>query len=51
MSKEEQKKVKGKFYTLFIDNAEHHVDKSELTGKEIMDLGGYTLRSRLVTNP
>jgi hypothetical protein len=30
---------KGKFYTLFIDDVEYRVDKQELTGKEIMDLG------------
>lgn len=32
--------VEGKFYTLFIDGKEYHVEKSELTGAEIMDLGG-----------
>jgi len=32
--------VEGKFYTLFIDSREYHVEKSELTGAEIMDLGG-----------
>jgi hypothetical protein len=32
--------TKGKFYTLFIDDKEYHVEKSELTGAEIMDLGG-----------
>jgi len=31
--------TKGKFYTLFIDDKEYHVEKSELTGAEIMDLG------------
>lgn len=40
MSEEKQKKAKGKFYTLFIDSKEYHVEKSELTGAEIMDLGG-----------
>lgn len=30
----------GKFFTVFIDGKEFHVDKSELTGAEIMDLGG-----------
>jgi hypothetical protein len=30
----------GKFYTLFIDDVEHHVDKPTMTGAEIMDLGG-----------
>lgn len=39
MNEEKQKKGKGKFYTLFIDDVEYHVDKPELTGKEIMDLG------------
>lgn len=29
----------GKFYTLFIDGVEYHVDKPQLTGAEIMDLG------------
>lgn len=32
--------VGGKFYTLFIDGKEYHVEKPELTGAEIMDLGG-----------
>jgi Multiubiquitin len=32
--------VEGKFFTLFIDGKEFHVEKSELTGAEIMDLGG-----------
>jgi len=40
MSEEKPKKAKGKFYTLFIDSKEYHVEKSELTGAEIMDLGG-----------
>lgn len=31
--------TEGKFYTLFIDDKEYHVEKSELTGAEIMDLG------------
>ena len=31
---------KGKFFTLFIDGNEYHLDKGELTGAEIMDLGG-----------
>ena len=29
----------SKFYTIFIDGAEFQVDKPELTGAEIMDLG------------
>lgn len=32
--------TKGKFFTLFIDGKEFHVEKSEFTGAEIMDLGG-----------
>ncbi len=30
----------GKFYTLFIDGTEYHVNEPELTGGQIMDLGG-----------
>ncbi len=30
----------GKFYTLFIDGKEYHVNEPELTGGQIMDLGG-----------
>ena len=32
-------KPKGKFYTLFVDGKEYHVDP-EMTGAEIMDLAG-----------
>ena len=32
--------AKGKFFTLFVDGKEFHVDRPELTGAEIMDLGG-----------
>lgn len=32
--------TRGKFYTLFIDDKEYHVEKPALTGAEIMDLGG-----------
>jgi len=32
--------AQGKFYTIFIDDKEYHIEKSELTGAEIMDLGG-----------
>lgn len=32
--------VMGKFFTLFIDDREYHVEKSSLSGAEIMDLGG-----------
>lgn len=31
--------TRGKFYTIFIDGKEYHIDKPELTGAEIMDLG------------
>jgi len=40
MSENKKKNGHGKFYTLFIDDVEYHVDKPALTGKEIMDLGG-----------
>lgn len=33
-------KTKGKFYTLFVDDVEYHVDKAEITGAEIMDMAG-----------
>lgn len=36
----DKEKTKGKFYTIFIDDVEHHVEQSEMTGAEIMDLGG-----------
>lgn len=32
--------IEGKFYTLFVDGQEYHVEESELTGGEIMDLAG-----------
>ena len=32
--------VEGKFFTLFVDDKEFHVEKSRLTGAEIMDLAG-----------
>jgi len=40
--------TRGKFYTLFIDGKEYHVDKSELTGAEIMDLGNIPYEVGLV---
>ena len=40
MSESKKKNGQGKFYTIFIDDVEYHVDKPTLTGKEIMDLGG-----------
>lgn len=30
----------GKFFTLFVDDKEFHVEESTLTGAEIMDLAG-----------
>ena len=30
----------GKVFSLFIDGKEYHVDEPELTGGQIMDLGG-----------
>ena len=35
----EKDKTKGKFYTLFIDDVEYHVETPEMTGAQIMDLG------------
>lgn len=32
--------VKGKFYTIFVDGEEFHVEQSEMTAGEIMDLAG-----------
>jgi len=40
--------VRGKFYTLFIDDKEYRVEKSTMTGAEIMDLGGIPHESGLV---
>jgi hypothetical protein len=40
MQSEIGRETGGKFYTLFIDGKEYHVEKSELTGAEIMDMGG-----------
>jgi len=31
--------VEGKFFTMFIDGKEYHVEKSTWTGLEIMELG------------
>ncbi|MBI3995340.1 MAG: multiubiquitin domain-containing protein [Nitrospirae bacterium] len=40
--------VGGKFFTLFIDGKEYHVQQSELTGAEIMDLGGIPREAGLI---
>ena len=32
--------VKGKFFTLFVEGKEFHIEKSSITGGEIMDLAG-----------
>lgn len=32
--------TKGKFYTLFVDGQEYHVDEPTITGAEIMALAG-----------
>jgi len=39
---------KGKFFTLFVDGQEYHVEKSELTGAEIMDLAGIPREAGLI---
>lgn len=32
--------VQGKFFTIFVDGKEFHVEQSAITGGEIMDLAG-----------
>ncbi len=32
--------VQGKFFTIFVDGKEFHVEESSLTGGQIMDLAG-----------
>lgn len=32
--------VKGKFFTIFVDGKEFHLEQSSITGGEIMDLAG-----------
>lgn len=34
------RETRGKFFTLFIDDKEYHVEKETMTGAEIMDLAG-----------
>ena len=36
----DMEKTRGKFFTIFVDDQEYHIDKSEITGAEIMDLAG-----------
>ncbi|MBM3910156.1 MAG: hypothetical protein FJ356_00730 [Thaumarchaeota archaeon] len=36
----EQEARNGKFYTLFVDGVEYHVEQQFLTGAQIMDLAG-----------
>lgn len=40
--------VKGKFFTFFVDGKEFHVEKSTLTGGEIMDLAGIPREAGLI---
>lgn len=39
---------KGKFYTLFVDGEEYHVDQPTITGAEIMALAGIPLEVGLL---
>ena len=32
--------VEGKFFTIFVDGREYHLEQSTITGGEIMDLAG-----------
>lgn len=45
---EMQEHDKGKFYTLFVDDKEYHVDKPEMTGAEIMTLAGIPFSTGLI---
>jgi len=42
------KEVEGKFFTLFVDDKEFHVEESTLTGAQIMDLAGIPLEVGLI---
>lgn len=42
------KDAEGKFFTLFIDGKEFHVEQSQLTGLEIMNLGGIPREQGLI---
>ena len=40
--------TKGKFYTLFVDGQEYHVEEPTITGAEIMALAGIPLEVGLL---
>ncbi len=40
--------VEGKFFTIFVDGKEFHVEQSTITGGEIMDLAGIPRDSGLI---
>lgn len=40
--------TKGKFYTLFVDGQEYHVEQPTITGAEIMALAGIPLEVGLL---
>lgn len=42
------KETRGKFFTLFVDDKEFHVDQETLTGAEIMALAGIRIEEGLV---
>lgn len=45
---EEKQEQKGKFFTLFVDNREFHVDEPTITGAQIMGMAGIPLEVGLV---
>lgn len=40
--------VQGKFFTIFVDGKELHVEESSLTGGQIMDLAGIPREAGLI---
>lgn len=42
------KDTEGKFFTLFIDGKEFHVEQSQMTGLEIMQLGNIPVEVGLI---
>ncbi|MBI3616574.1 MAG: multiubiquitin domain-containing protein [Candidatus Omnitrophica bacterium] len=40
--------VQGKFFTIFVDGKEFHVEESSLTGGQIMDLAGISREAGLI---
>jgi len=40
--------TKGKFFTIFVDGREFHIDQPTITGGEIMDLAGIPREAGLI---